>query len=313
MVEMLTANRHRFKAGVVHSFDGEADEAAALVALDLYIGTLALMAFAGESSVTKARLYRLRVFGDERGCFVGAGINGCSLKTARNLEVVATIPAERLMLETDCPWCEIRPSHAGFAAVATRWPSVKKERWEPGCRVKSRVEPEHIWQVLEVVAHARGEDKVSLHAYACVGASCAFRVSPACHARRWSLRGRCWPTPAACSFPTRRGELKPATCMEHNLSHKSYTHNHTGTVRHHLYIAPKHTTKELHGNEKCLRSFSLQYLDTHGRSRFLAVDCRIGRPLTYFTRGTAWQGTATCRCGTNTWESRTMAVSLVYS
>ena len=40
MVEMLTANRHRFKAGVVHSFDGEADEAAALVALDLYIGTL---------------------------------------------------------------------------------------------------------------------------------------------------------------------------------------------------------------------------------------------------------------------------------
>ena len=72
------------------------------------------------------------------------------------------------MLETDCPWCEIRPSHAGFAAVATRWPSVKKERWEPGCRVKSRVEPEHIWQVLEVVAHARGEDKVSPHAYACV-------------------------------------------------------------------------------------------------------------------------------------------------
>ena len=40
MVEMLTANRHRFKAGVVHSFDGEADEAAALVALDLYIGAL---------------------------------------------------------------------------------------------------------------------------------------------------------------------------------------------------------------------------------------------------------------------------------
>ena len=51
MVEMLTANRHRFKAGVVHSFDGEADEAAALVALDLYIGALALTAFAGESSV----------------------------------------------------------------------------------------------------------------------------------------------------------------------------------------------------------------------------------------------------------------------
>ena len=87
------------------------------------------------------------------------------------------------MLETDCPWCEIRPSHAGFAAVATRWPSVKKERWEPGCRVKNRVEPEHIWQVLEVVAHARGEDKVGPHAYACVGPSCAWHVSPTDAAR----------------------------------------------------------------------------------------------------------------------------------
>ena len=71
-------------------------------------------------------------------------------------EVVKSIPADRLMLETDCPWCEIRPTRAGFAAVATTWPSVKKERWKEGWRVKNRVEPEHMWQVLEVVAHARG-------------------------------------------------------------------------------------------------------------------------------------------------------------
>jgi TatD DNase family protein len=30
-----------------------------------------------------------------------------------------TIPAEWLLLETDCPWCEIRPTHAGFKNVPT--------------------------------------------------------------------------------------------------------------------------------------------------------------------------------------------------
>ena len=49
------------------------------------------------------------------GCSIG--INGCSLKTAENLEVMAAVPLDRLLIETDCPWCEIRPSHAGELAV----------------------------------------------------------------------------------------------------------------------------------------------------------------------------------------------------
>lgn len=67
------------KGGVVHSFTGTVEEMRELMDLGLYVG-----------------------------------LNGCSFKTAENCEVVRAVWLDRLMIETDGPWCEVRPSHEGW-------------------------------------------------------------------------------------------------------------------------------------------------------------------------------------------------------
>lgn len=67
-----------------------------------------------------------------------------SLKTSDNLAVAAQIPSDRLLLETDCPWCEVKASHAGFKYIKTQRPSVKKEKFVNGTMVKGRNEPVNI-------------------------------------------------------------------------------------------------------------------------------------------------------------------------
>ena len=104
------------------------------------------------------------------------GVNGCSLKTEENVEVVKQIPLENLQIETDGPWvsstrqirgvgltltqCEMRPSHASHkymdGAPDLGVKAVKKEKWAKGVMVKGRNEPVTIAHVAHVVAKIRG-------------------------------------------------------------------------------------------------------------------------------------------------------------
>nr|XP_009609618.1 putative deoxyribonuclease TATDN1 [Nicotiana tomentosiformis] len=105
--DILERNKDRFVAGVAHSFTGSAEDRDKLLSFS-------------------------NVF---------IGVNGCSLKTAENLEVVKGIPVERMMIETDSPYCDIKNSHAGIHFVKSSWPSKKKERHDQECLVKGRNEP----------------------------------------------------------------------------------------------------------------------------------------------------------------------------
>jgi TatD DNase family protein len=77
------------------------------------------------------------------------------LRTELGLEVAKAVPAERLLLETDAPWCSIKPTHPSHALINTQFPAVKKEKWMPGNMVKDRNEPCCLLQVAEVVAAVR--------------------------------------------------------------------------------------------------------------------------------------------------------------
>ncbi|KAF7851942.1 hypothetical protein BT93_L1653 [Corymbia citriodora subsp. variegata] len=124
--EIVERNKDRFTAGVAHSFTGSAEDRDKLLSFsNIYLG-----------------------------------VNGCSLKTAENLDVVRGIPLERLMIETDSPYCEIKSTHAGIGYVKTLWPSKKKEKYDPESIVKGRNEPCLVCQVLEVVAGCKGIEDI---------------------------------------------------------------------------------------------------------------------------------------------------------
>ncbi|XP_037294987.1 putative deoxyribonuclease TATDN1 [Manduca sexta] len=131
LVDILSRNQDKVVGGVVHSFDGSEEALQKILSLGLYIG-----------------------------------INGCSLRTKENLDVASKIPTDRLMIETDCPWCEVKPTHPGYGHVVTKFATAKKEKYSPGSdsQVKGRNEPVNIVQVLEILAAIRKENPDELAA-----------------------------------------------------------------------------------------------------------------------------------------------------
>ncbi|CCH42027.1 putative deoxyribonuclease [Wickerhamomyces ciferrii] len=176
-IQIIKPYLSKIPNGVVHSFTGTEDELKKLLDLGFYIG-----------------------------------VNGCSLKTEENLKVVSQIPLDRLMIETDAPWCEIRKTHAGYKYLTSYpnetyplvitpqseistpstpssgtstpskkqqpikldpilpFPLLKKEHYErfninertligekSAPLIKSRNEPVHIGQVVEIIANLQNE------------------------------------------------------------------------------------------------------------------------------------------------------------
>ncbi|GAB7355020.1 hypothetical protein MBLNU459_g5624t1 [Dothideomycetes sp. NU459] len=112
------------RRGVVHSFTGTMDEMKRVVAMGFDVG-----------------------------------INGCSLKTEENIEVVKEVPLDRMQIETDGPWCEMRPSHASakhLKDAPTLPKAVKKEKWTAENMVKGRNEPCAISSVAYAIASIKG-------------------------------------------------------------------------------------------------------------------------------------------------------------
>ncbi|KAH8730126.1 deoxyribonuclease tatD [Phaeosphaeriaceae sp. PMI808] len=111
------------KRGLVHSFTGTLEEMQRLVGLGFDVG-----------------------------------VNGCSMKTDENIEVVKQIPLDHLQIETDGPWCEMRPSHASAKYLKDAPPlpkAVKKERFVKGLMVKGRNESATIPHVAYAIAQIK--------------------------------------------------------------------------------------------------------------------------------------------------------------
>lgn len=129
------------KGGVVHSFTGTEEEMKELVEMGFHIG-----------------------------------LNGCSIKTEESLAVTKAVPLDRLMLETDAPWCTITTTHASHKYLQNipshladlYFPdSCKKEKFIMGKAVKGRNEPCAAGGVAWVIAQVKSipVQDLAMHAW----------------------------------------------------------------------------------------------------------------------------------------------------
>ncbi|KAK3490209.1 uncharacterized protein B0T23DRAFT_429335 [Neurospora hispaniola] len=95
------------KGGVVHSFTGTLEEMQELMDLGLFIG-----------------------------------VNGCSFKTEENCAVVKQIRLDRIMLETDGPWCEVRGGHEGWKYLVKYYAREREAKEKAEAEAKEKADEE---------------------------------------------------------------------------------------------------------------------------------------------------------------------------
>lgn len=95
----------------------------------------------------------------EMGLYIG--INGCSLKKQENLDVIKDIPDDKLLIETDCPWCEIKRSHVSYKCISTHF-NRSKNATDIKLPVKDRNEPALLINILEAISNVREVDSEKL-------------------------------------------------------------------------------------------------------------------------------------------------------
>ncbi|CAE6542159.1 unnamed protein product [Rhizoctonia solani] len=114
------------RGGLVHSFTGRTGEMKELVAMGFHIS-----------------------------------VNGCSMKTDQNLATTKAIPLNRLMVETDAPWCSMTSAHSSRAHIDTLPSNLRALYFPPSCQpdkfvegrvVKGRNEPCAVGGIAWVVA-----------------------------------------------------------------------------------------------------------------------------------------------------------------
>jgi TatD DNase family protein len=103
--------------GAVHSFNGSVEELQRIIAMGFHIGI-------------NASLFR-------------------DANLAKSVLGNVPLPLDRLIIETDSPWCDVRPTDWGAKFVRTLLPTRQKNDFVRGECVFRRNEPAHIIQVAE--------------------------------------------------------------------------------------------------------------------------------------------------------------------
>ncbi|CDO95001.1 unnamed protein product [Kluyveromyces dobzhanskii CBS 2104] len=59
-------------------------------------------------------------------------VNGCSMRSEESIEMIEAIPVDKLLLETDAPWCDVRRTHASYKFLSRDTNQNVDDAWNNG-------------------------------------------------------------------------------------------------------------------------------------------------------------------------------------